>query len=169
MRSVVPFLLCLIVAPLLYSCGSSPPAPADVQGTYMLSASNGPSTCPLQNWNQGATTTGIPFTVSQNGASLSVDVGGPGAVLLERYSGNPHFDGTASGSDIHLTLTGTRSLTSGACVFTVDASVVGTVQNDVLTGILSYAPSTNKSPDCVAVHDCYAWMSLDGALTQPGD
>lgn len=163
MRSIAPRLLALVSPFLLGSCGGdSPPPPADVHGMYTLNVINGPSTCPLQGWTEGASTSGIPLTISQNGSSLSADVGGAGAVFLDLYCGNAHFEGTVSGSNIDLVLTGTRSLSSGSCAYTINAHSVGNVQNDVLTGSITYTPNTNTSPDCAAVQACSARMNLNG-------
>lgn len=161
----------LLVAslPILQACSSSDSAPpADVHGNYTLNETNGPSTCPLQNWNQGASTSGIPVTLTQNGTSVSGDVGGAGAVFLDLYCGNAHLEGTVSGSTLDLHLTGTRSLSSGSCAFTIDAHLVATVDNDALTGSITYAPNTNTSPDCAAIATCSARMNLNGTRPPSG-
>jgi hypothetical protein len=162
MRPIAQLLLAVVSTSFLGGCGEDSPPPADVHGMYTLNVTNGPSTCQLQGWMDGAMTSGIPLTISQNGSSLTADVGGAGAVFLDLYCGNSHFVGTVSGSNIDLALTGTRSLSSGSCAYTIDAHVVGTVQNDKLTGSITYTPNTNTSPDCAAVHTCSAKMNLDG-------
>src|ERR1051326_6530356 len=106
-------------------CGSNDPPPADVHGTYTLSVTDGPSSCPLPGWTAGSTTGGIPIQVSQNGANASADVGGLGQAFLQAYCGNGHLDGSVSGSTIDLHLSGTCSLSSGSCAFTIDAHLVG--------------------------------------------
>jgi hypothetical protein len=143
--------------------------PADVHGMYALNVTNGPSTCPLQGWTEGAVTTNVPLSVSQSGGSVSADVGGAGAVFLGLWCGNAHLAGSVSGSDLVLTLTGTRSLSSGSCAFTVDARVSATVANDSLSGSITYAPNTNSSADCVGVDACTAKMNLSGSRPPPGN
>jgi hypothetical protein len=154
---------------ILPGCGSAPSplmemdqTPADVHGMYALNVTNGPSTCPLQGWTQGAVTTNVPLSVSQNAGSVSADVGGAGTLFLDLWCGNAHLAGSISGSDLELTLTGTRSLSSGACAFTVDARVSATVSDDTLSGSITYTPNTNSSPDCAGVNACTARMNLNG-------
>lgn len=147
----------------LSGCGTDGSPPANVQGTYSLTVTNGPSTCPLQGWTQGAVTMNVPFTVTQNTESVSAEVGGAGAVFLGLWCGTAHLTGSVSGSDVEMTLTGTRSLSSGSCAFTIDARVSATVTNGSLSGSITYAPNTNSSPDCAGVNTCTAAMNLSGA------
>lgn len=153
--------LCLVTVLALLGCGDDS-EPIDVHGNYTLNVTNGPSTCPLENWNQGVSTSGIPLTVTQNGSSVSADVGGAGAIFLTVYCGNAHLEGSVSGADLDLTLQGTRSLSSGSCAFTIDAHMVATIDNDALSGSITYTPDTNTSADCAAVRTCTARMNLNG-------
>jgi len=156
----------VLVVVFVASCGSS--SPTDVHGSYTLSVTNGPSTCPLSNWNQGSSTSGIPLTITQNGKSISADVGGAGAIFLDLYCGNAHLEGEVSGSDIDLTLNGTRSLSSGSCAFTIDAHLAATANKDAISGSITYAPNTNSSPDCASVRSCSARMNLSGTRPPSG-
>jgi hypothetical protein len=161
MKFIVRCVLLVCLPPVFSGCGgddSKPPT--DVHGDYTLSATNGPSTCPLPGWTENSTTSGIPFKITQNGASVSGDVGGAGQVFLGIYCGNSHLEGSVSGPDIDMRLAGTNSLSSGSCAFTINAHLVATVVNDELTGTISYAPDTNSSQDCAAVRTCTASMSL---------
>jgi hypothetical protein len=110
---------------------------------------------------------GIPFTVTQNGSSISADVGGAGAVFLGVYCGNSHLEGTVSGQNVDLRLAGTNSFSSGSCAFTIDAHLIATVQNDTLTGSITYAPNVNSSPDCAAIQACTARMNLNATRPPP--
>lgn len=158
---------CMISA--LSACGDdSPPPPADVHGVYSISETNGPSSCQIPNWNQGASTTGIPFTVTQNGGSVSADVGGVGQIFLMGCCGNAHFAGSVSGNTLDLRLAGTTSLSAGSCAYTIDAHLVATVQNDALTGTVTYTPNTNSSPDCASVQTCSARMNVNGTRPPSG-
>lgn len=153
---------------MLNGCGGSNDGPpADVHGTYTLNVTNGPSTCPLDTWTQGAVTMGVPLTVTQNGASVSADVGGAGAVFLGLWCGSAHLQGSVTGSDLSLDLNGKNSLSSGTCAFTIDAHVSATVGNDTLTGSITYVPNTNTSADCAAVRTCSARMNLNGTRPPP--
>jgi len=144
-------------------CGSDdPPPPADVHGSYTLTVTNGPSTCPLPGWTVDAETPNIPFTVIQNGSSVSANVGGLGAAFLNLYCGNAHLEGSVVGPDMNLHLAGTQPLSSGSCAFTIDANLVATLQGDDLTGSISYTPNTNTSADCAAVRSCTARMDFNG-------
>jgi hypothetical protein len=149
-------------------CGGSSGTPVDVHGSYTLSVTNGPSTCPLANWMQGANTPGVPFTVTQNGQSISADVGGAGAVFLGLYCGNAHLEGAVAGSSLDLMLAGSRSLASGSCAFTIDAHLQATVSKDALSGSITYAPNTNSSADCAAIRTCSARMNLSGSRPPSG-
>jgi hypothetical protein len=169
MKSIAPCFVLVLALPVLTGCGGDdPPPPADVHGNYTLTVTNGPSTCPLPNWNQGSVTPNIPFTVTQNGGSASADVGGLGAVFLSAYCGNAHLEGSVVGTDMDLVLKGTRPLSSGSCAFTIDAHLVATLQGDALTGSISYAPNTNSSPDCAAVQSCAARMNFNGTRPPSG-
>ena len=169
MKPIAPFPHFALVLSAAIGCGDDPPPPADVHGNYTLTVTNGPSTCPLPNWNQGAVTPNIPFTVTQNGSGVSADVGGLGAIFLNAYCGNAHLEGSVTGSDMDLSLAGTRGLTSGSCAFTIDAHLVATLQNDAISGSISYAPNTNSSADCAAVRTCAARMNFNGTRPPPGN
>lgn len=153
--------LYIVMSFVFLACGDDD-EPADVHGTYTLNTTNGPSTCPLENWMQGFMASGIPMTVMQDGSKVSADVGGAGAIFLNLYCGNAHLEGTVSGSDLDLDLNGTRSLSSGSCAFTLDAHLDATVNNDALSGSITYSPNTNTSPDCAAVNACSARMNVNG-------
>jgi hypothetical protein len=148
--------------------GDDSPPPADVHGNYTLTVTNGPSSCPLQNWNQNAITPNIPFNVVQNGSSVTADVGGLGAAFLSVYCGNSHLEGQVVGSELQLHLAGTRSLSSGSCAFTIDANIVATVQGDAINGSIGYVPNTNSSTDCAAVQSCSARMNFNGTRPPSG-
>jgi hypothetical protein len=168
-KLTVPFLVSTCALLILPGCGDDdPPPPADVHGNYTLTVTNGPSSCPLPNWNQGAVTPNIPFTVTQNGSSVTADVGGAGAIFLNIYCGNTRLEGTVTGSDITLHLPGKNGFTSGSCTFTIDANVAATVQGDALTGSIVYAPNTNSSPDCAAVQSCSSRMNFNGVRPASG-
>ena len=169
MKYIAPFLFIACGLSTATGCGSDdPPPPANVRGNYTLTVTNGPSTCPLPNWNQGAVTQSIPFIVTQNGSAVSADVQGLGAVFLNAYCGNAHLEGSAEGTQIELLLVGNRPLSSGSCAFTIDAHLVATLQNDTLTGSISYAPNTNSSQDCAAVQACSARMNFNGTRPPSG-
>lgn len=169
MKLTVPSFVSTCALLILPGCGSDdPPPPADVHGNYTVTVTNGPSSCPLPNWNQGAVTANIPFNVTQNGSSASAQVGGAGAVFLSIYCGTSQLDGTVVGSDINLHLRGNNSFSSGSCAFTVDANLVATLQGDALSGSIVYAPNTNSSPDCAAVQSCSARMNFNGVRPASG-
>ncbi len=154
------------------ACGNdsaSHGTPADVHGTYSLNVTNGPSTCPLQGWTEGAQTMNVPLTVTQNGGSVTADVGGAGAIFLDLWCGNAHIGGSVSGSDVELALTGTRSISSGSCAFTVDAHVSATAAGDTLSGSITYTPNTNSSADCAGINTCSARMNLNGTRPPPSN
>ena len=160
----IPLACVLFVLP---GCGGDDSPPTNVAGTYTLNVTNGPSTCPLGGWMPGNVTMDVPLVITQNGSSVTADVGGAGAVFLNLYCGNAHLEGSVSGSNMELKLTGTRSLSSGSCAFTIDAHLSATVGNDALSGSITYTPNTNTSPDCAAVNTCSARMNLNGTRPPP--
>src|SRR5262245_52233176 len=42
------------------------PAPADVTGHYTINVTSGPNGCQFANWTEGAMTTNIDFTITQD-------------------------------------------------------------------------------------------------------
>jgi hypothetical protein len=172
-RRIVNFssrLVSVSAVALLFGCGSDdPPPPADVDGTYSVTVTNGPAACPLDGWTEGAVTPGVPMIVTQNDDTVSADVGGAGAVFLGLWCGSAHFTGTVYGSDVALALNGTRSLSSGSCAFTVDAHVSLTASGNTLSGSITYATNTNSSPDCALIRTCTSRMNLTGTRPASGN
>ncbi len=169
MKLTVSFLVSSCALSILMGCGDDdPPPPADVHGNYTVTVTNGPSTCPLPNWNQGAVTQNIPLNVTQNGGSVTADVGGLGAAFLNLYCGTAHLEGTAVGNDVNLHLEGNNSFSSGSCAFTIDANLAATLQGDALSGSIVYSPNTNVSADCAAVQSCSARMNFNGVRPASG-
>ncbi len=127
-----------------------------------MSVTNGPSTCDLPNWTEGAVSTNIPVTMTQDGASLTAKVGGLQGAFLNAVLGGSTFTGQVQGTSIGATLHGSNPLKSGTCAYTIDATFTATISGDVVQGTVRYAPNPNSSPDCAAVSSCSATQKLNG-------
>lgn len=134
-----------------------------MHGTFTVSTKNGQGTC-LPNWTPDQTATNISVDITQNGDQVTATVTGVAAVALNTAWGNGAnvYQGTISGTELHLVARGTRSLSSGSCAFTVDATLNATVSGDVLTGDIVYTPNTNSSPDCATVSGCALHQTFNG-------
>jgi hypothetical protein len=159
LRRVAP----VMVASLATACGGSDPGPpANVAGSYTMSIKNEASTCSLPNWTEGATSQNIPVTISQNGSDVTAKVGGLQGAFLNGVLGSDTFTGHVSGNAIDAVLHGSRSLSSGTCAYTIDATFTATVTGDVVQGNVRYTPNTNQSADCAGVATCSASQKLNG-------
>lgn len=143
-------------------CGDDDPPPADFAGEYTLAITNGASTCPLDTWTEGTSSTGVPLTIAQDGDSVTVTVGGAGAVGLGLLIGAATLEGTVDGDTMTLTRPGTRAFSAGSCAFTIDARAAADLDGDALTGEIVYRPNANDSPDCAGLASCKATQRFNG-------
>src|SRR5437763_1620027 len=97
------------------SSTSSNGAPADVSGNYTVLVTNRANGCAFANWTEGSKSANIPFAITQNGTTVSGSVGGLSGAYIAIVLGTNTFSGTAAGSTISMTATGTRSATMGQC------------------------------------------------------
>jgi len=142
--SIVPLLL------LLASCGNDP---ADVAGSYSVSLTARENGCMLDGWTEGSTSTGVPLTITQEGASFTAEVTGATALVLDAIVGSHTFTGTVSGSHLDGTLRG-RAMSMGTCAYTMNIDLDADLSGDVLTGELHWYPDANDSPDCGIYASC---------------
>ncbi|HEY3352480.1 MAG TPA: hypothetical protein VGQ83_04475 [Polyangia bacterium] len=152
--------LLLVVALCTAACGDD--APAAVAGDYTLSLTNHENGCAFQSWQEGDTTTGVPFTITQSGSSATGTIGGAAGVYVEVLLGSKAFIGSVSGDALHLVLHGTRAFNEGACTYTVTGTADATLAQDVLQGSIVYTTATNGSPDCAALASCHATQVFNG-------
>jgi hypothetical protein len=131
-------------------------------GEYTVSITNGANGCNLAPWTVGETATGIPFTIEQDGSSVTGTVmEGPGA-WVQFLFGTNQFAGTVSGSDITMELVSKRTLQEGNCVYTINAKVTAETSGDVLTGTIDYTKQTNNNPDCDGIEGCITRQEFNG-------
>jgi hypothetical protein len=136
--------------------------PAAIAGSYTIAITNGKNACKLQNWNEGDTSSNIPFTITQDGSSLMSTVEGAAAIVIVALLGSADYDGHADGNSFVLKNFGTRSFTSGGCAFTIKSTVNGSIAGDVLMGTIEYTPVTNESPACMNLEACSSEQLFNG-------
>ena len=73
------------------------------------------------------------------------------------------FTGAVDGSDLALTITGTRAMSQGACAYTIDADLDATLAGDALSGSVFYRARTNGAADCGALTGCQSQQDFAGA------
>lgn len=156
------FATLLLLVPGSVACGSDDEFTADVAGSYTIAITNGASTCPFQDWTEGKETSGIGFTITQQGRDLHATLDGLTGAFFKLAFGSADFDGSIKGSDITLTNYGSRSQQMGNCSYTYNATVTGTQTGDSIAGDIVYATATNGNPDCSAV-ECSASQRFSGS------
>jgi hypothetical protein len=139
------------------------PDPVDVAGAYSVNVTNGANACGFGGWTEGASSPGIPLTVTQDGAAVTATVDGAAGAFLDLALGSRVFQGQAEGAALELTLFGTVPFMSGACTFTINGTASAQVDGDTIAGQIVYRASTNGSPDCGVLLDCTNAQELSGA------
>jgi hypothetical protein len=150
----------LLVA--LTGCSSDDAFTVDVGGTYTVAITNEANGCHFDNWKEGNETTGIELVLSQQGSSVHGTLGGLTGAFFTLAFGSAEFDGSIHNSSFSLDNYGSRASTSGNCVYTYNASVMGSQNGDSISGTITYASKTNGNPDCDAV-ECSASQKFSGA------
>ena len=157
MRHLLPTSL-LGAALALAACGGD----ADVTGDYSVAVTNGANGCDLANWTEGSSAQNISVQITQDGDSVSADVGGATRVVLDLWLGGHVFTGTVDGDDLSLRLTGSNAQSSGNCAYTYDAVLDATVDGDTLTGTIRYEAQTNGGTDCGTLTGCATVQDFNG-------
>lgn len=145
---------------VLAACGETT---ADVAGDYTVNVTNGANGCMVEGWMEGDTASNISLVITQDGSSITGTVGGLTGAWLELVLGSRVFTGSVEGSDIAMTLYGTRSAMDGNCTYTVNATAIGEVDGDFLDGTILYEAATNGNPDCSELEDCQTVQSFNGS------
>lgn len=153
----------IVTASCVAGCGSDDDAgfSRDLSGDYSVNVTNGPSSCE-QDWTEGETSTGIPFTIDQEGDSVTGRVEGGVAVLLALVIGTNEFEGTIDGNAFSMVAYGTIPRVEGNCTYTLNATLEGSIHDDAVEGSIVYAPATNSNPDCDAV-ECSSVQNFTGS------
>jgi hypothetical protein len=135
--------------------------PADVAGEYVVSLTNGASNCTTVDWMEGQMTTGVMFTIRQDGSAVTAEAGGEAAVYFVLLTGSNKFAGTVHGNAFTLIDHGPAVSQSENCSYTLDAIVEGTLEGDTITGTLTYSPVVGDDPAC-AQYACAAVQDYTG-------
>lgn len=143
-------------------CSSEAEFTTDVSGNYTIAFTNRTSTCQFMDWVEGKETSGVGFVIAQDGRNLSATVDNITAAFLNLALGSAEFRGTVERSAIELTAYGTRQQQQGACTFTYNATVVGELNDDALSGTITYAPAPSDDPACDPV-ECKAMQDFSGS------
>ena len=134
----------------------------DFRGEYRLQVTNGQNGCGTDAWREGETTSDVPFTITQDGAALTGQLGGWWSTLANLYVGNDRATGTATGNHMALRLVGTRNLTRDACQYQVDALIEGDLTGDALAGGVRYLAVTRGAPECAMLEGCETVQAFNG-------
>lgn len=137
-------------------------APADVAGTYSVATTNEANACGFDGWTQGATATGIPVVVTQDGDLVNLDVQGLWGGYLDIAAGRSTFTGTVGGAHVSADLIGTNSARQGNCSYTITLELDADLNGDSLQGQVVYRPVTNHDPDCGILETCENVQRFNG-------
>ena len=150
----------IVAAALVAGCGGD----ADVAGNYTIALTNGDNGCNLSSFTPGQMTSGITFTVTQDGSKVTGTVEGvPGLYLIGLLGGGKNvFTGSVDGDEIDVESLGSKAYTTGNCTFTYNATIRGTLDEDVLRGRIEYRAADNGNPDCSQVHGCVTFQDYNG-------
>jgi hypothetical protein len=156
------------VLALAVGCGGDAP-PADVNGTYALSVTNGPNECMDANWTAGQTSVGqvnLVLTQQADPTRVSGEVVGSGGfveLIFRLAYGSNNFAGTVNGNALNMDLvTSGRTEMTGACTHTRTARAVATLEKDTITGTLYHYFRTNGVPDCGYRSSCNNSQMFNG-------
>lgn len=150
--------LCVLSGLALAGCGDDP---ANVAGTYTISLTNGPNGCMVDNWEEGATSTGTTVVITQEGDAIMADVQGVAGAYLDLVVGSSVFEGTVSGEHIDARLTG-RAGAQGSCAYTLLVDMDADLDGDVLQGSLRWFAQTNGLESCGALNACQNTQAFNG-------
>ena len=141
--------------------------PAYVAGEYVVSLTNRASDCTTVDWIEGQMTTGVKFTIRQDGSTVTAEAGGDAAVYFVLLTGSNKFAGSVHGNAFTLIDHGPAVAQSGDCMYTLDAIVAGTLEGDTITGTLTYSPVIGDDPVC-AQYACTAVQDYTGVRPSGG-
>jgi hypothetical protein len=157
---IAPAALALLGA---LGCGGGDGDTVDASGEYTLAVTNGDNDCGFDGWNEGESTSGVPFNVVQDDDDhITATIQGLAGAWVALVLGSNEFEGEAAGSRLDLTLFGTNSFNDAGCTYTVNGNVLATLNDDALEGTISYEPQTNGSPDCDQLNDCSTVQMFNG-------
>jgi hypothetical protein len=162
MEKVRALLVLLPVAGSIGCGGADEPEPADLAGDYTLTVTNQQRGCPFDGWEEGASSSGIPLTITQSGTDVTGVLEGLPAVFFDLWIGSSTLTGEVDGDWFEMTVLGTDAKPDGGCEFTTNATMTGTIAGDALDGTIEYAQATNGDPDCEEREGCSSLQAFNG-------
>jgi hypothetical protein len=152
---------------LATACGddfsAAPEPPADVEGQYSVAVTNRDNGCAFESFDDGATATNIPLTVTQDGSNLSAKIGGLTGTAFSLLVGVDTLQGQIQGNELSLAIVGTATQTQGECSFSIDVHAEATASGDALQGTLEYVPDTAEGAQCAALVGCSTYQDFAGS------
>ena len=140
---------------------------ANVAGDYTVAITNGANGCMFANYEVGASTSGIPVSITQTDDHVTAEVGGLAGGYLELVLGSRIFTGSVDGNDVSLRLTGTTMASMGTCDYSVDAVLEGRLTGDAMAGTINYTAVTDGSNDCGSLEGCDTVQNFSGSRPPP--
>ena len=147
----------LILILLCVGCGGDEGA-VDANGDFIIALTSGANGCEFENWQEGATSTGIPLSIVDQGAGVTATMGGAAVLFLDLLQGSHVFGGDLDGHTILLELTGTKQLDRNGCTHLVNSTLEAELDGDVLVGTVVYT----TSPECPNLAGCESVQTFNG-------
>lgn len=170
MRTCQPFTVTLLCCALL-ACGGDEfggdddgdlEPPVDVSGNYLLTVTSRANGCGFLNWQEDASSPGVPLYITQEDRDVEATIGGITGGLVDLWLGERTFDGRVEGHRIDVALVGTKAQTLGDCSYTIDVAAEATLEGDTLEGTLVYSANTAGRPACAALAGCSSHQEFVG-------
>lgn len=140
------------------ACGGD----ANVEGNFTANVTYGENGCTIPNWDTGASLTGIPVEIRQEGSEVRATVMGAAGIGLGLLLSSNVFVGGVDGDDLDLKIIGAAQFRSADCAYTFDAQLRGTLDGDALSGDILYRSVTTDHPDCAALRGCVSVQQFNG-------
>ncbi|MCP4445366.1 MAG: hypothetical protein GY811_08485 [Myxococcales bacterium] len=157
-RSAAKLALCAL---LFIGCGGDG-ASADPTGEYTIAITSGANGCGFENWQEGATSTGIRMTITEDDMGVTANVDGISALFLDLLQGSHVFAGDVTGSDLRLEIVGSREQNLAGCTHLVDSTLEAEIDGDILIGTISYTVADNTASECATFAGCASVQNFNG-------
>lgn len=153
------------IAWITLACAAAACGDANVAGNYTAAITNGADGCSI-GWDVGEQANAT-FTVNQSGSDVTLLVTGGAVFFFSVLLGADTFTGSVDGDDVDASLIGTRSQTSGGCVFTLNAKISATQDGDAMNGRVEYRTATNGHADCGSRETCVSRQDFNATRPPP--
>jgi len=157
--------LCLAAVCSLSACGGDDAKPADAAGDYTIAITSGTNGCGFENWQEGATSTGIQLGITEDTATgdATATVDGISALFLDLLQGGHAFAGSVSGNNLLLELLGSVEQVTSGCTHLVNSTLDANLNGDILIGTVTYTVADEGAAECAALVGCESVQSFNGA------